>query len=109
VESQGFPEGVRFGEDKIGWGRLALLGDVVWSPRIGAIWDKSADNRSDKVVGSAPRSAWRDFLIKALDGPEVSTAMQGNIRTAVAVENAWLSGEITHFGHETPALFTEAR
>jgi glycosyltransferase involved in cell wall biosynthesis len=109
VESQGFPEGVRFGEDKIGWGRLALLGDVVWSPRIGAIWDKSADNRSDKVVGSVPRSAWRDFLIKALDGPDVSTVTQGNIRTAVAVENAWLSGEITHFGHETPALFTEAR
>jgi glycosyltransferase involved in cell wall biosynthesis len=109
VESRGFPEGVRFGEDKIGWGRLALLGDVVWSPRIGAIWDKSADNRSDKVVGSAPRTAWRDFLIEALDGPELSTATRGNIRTAVAVENAFLIGEIKHFSHETPALFAETR
>lgn len=109
VESQGFPEGVRFGEDKIGWGRLALLGDVVWSPRIGAIWDKSADNRSEKVAGSPPRTAWRDFMIEALDGLELSTATRRNIRTAIAVENACLSGEIAIFGHETPALFAEAR
>lgn len=109
VESQGFPEGIRFGEDKIGWGRLALLGDVVWSPRIGAIWDKSADNRSEKVVGSAPRAAWRDFLIEVLDGSVISARTRRNIRTAVAVENACLSGEITHFDHDTPALFNETR
>ena len=109
VESRGFPEGVRFGEDKIGWGRLALLGDVVWSPRIGAIWDKSADNRSDKIAGSPPRTAWRNFLIEALDGAELSPATRRNIRTAVAVENACLNGEIKHFGHETPALFAETR
>jgi glycosyltransferase involved in cell wall biosynthesis len=109
TESQGFPEDVRFGEDKIGWGRLALLGDVVWSPRVGAIWDKSADNRSEKGEGSAPRTAWRNFLIEALDGPKLSTTTRRNIQTAVAVENACLSGEITLFGHETPALFAEAR
>lgn len=109
VESRGFPEGIRFGEDKIGWGRLALLGDVVWSPRIGAVWDKSADNRSEKVVGSAPRTAWRDFLIEALDASAISATTRRNIRTAVAVENACLSGEITHFGHDTPALFADAR
>ena len=109
VESMGFPEGVRFGEDKIGWGRLALLGDVVWSPRIGAIWDKSADNRSERVAGSAPRTAWRNFLIEALDDTELSTATRRNIRVAVAVENACLSGEITHFSHETPARFAETR
>jgi glycosyltransferase involved in cell wall biosynthesis len=109
IESQGFPEGVRFGEDKIGWGRLALLGDVVWSPRIGAIWDKSADNRSEKLSGSAPRTDWRDFLIEALDGPEISKATRRNIRTAVAVENACLSGEITVFCHDTPARFSETQ
>lgn len=107
VESRGFPEGVRFGEDKIGWGRLALLGDVVWSPRVGAIWDKTADNRSEKVAGSPPRTAWRNFLIEALDGKDLSPGQRRNIRTAVAIENACLSGEITHFGHETPALFAE--
>jgi hypothetical protein len=109
IESQGYPDGLRFGEDQIGWGRLALLGDVFWSPRIGATWDKSADNRSDNVAGSPPRTAWRDFLIEALDGPELSTATRRNIRTAVAVENACLRGEITFFGHETPALFAETR
>lgn len=107
VESRGFPEGVRFGEDKIGWGRLALLGDVVWSPRIGAIWDKSADNRSEKLSGSAARTDWRDFLIEALDGPGISKTTRRNIQTAVAIENACLSGEITIFCHDTPALFAE--
>jgi glycosyltransferase involved in cell wall biosynthesis len=110
TQSQGFPEGVRFGEDKIGWGRLALLGDVVWSPRIGAIWDKSADNRSDKGGTScSPRTAWRDFLLGALHCRHLSTTTRRNIRMAIAVENACLSGKITLFGRDTPALFTEIR
>ena len=108
VESQGFPEGVQFGEDKIGWGRLALLGDVVWSPRIGAIWDKSADNRTDKNLGSPPRTAWRDFLLAALIDPTLSSTTRRNLRTAVAVENACLSGKIVLFSKQTPALFSEA-
>lgn len=110
TQSQGFPEGVRFGEDKIGWGRLALLGDVVWSPRIGAIWDKSADNRSDKGATSCPpRTAWRDFLLAALDCRRLSTTTRRNIQTAIAVENACLSGKIALFGRDTPALFAETR
>lgn len=107
-KSQGFPEGVRFGEDKIGWGRLALLGDVVWSPRIGAVWDKSADNRSDKSPGAPPRTAWRDFLLAALADPALSTTTRRNIRMAVAVENACLSGQLALFSKDTPALFAEA-
>ncbi len=107
-QSQGFPEGVQFGEDKIGWGRLALLGEVVWSPRIGAVWDKSADNRSDKKLGSPPRTAWRDFLLAALTGDELSTTTRRNIRTAIAIENACLTGKIALFSKETPALFVEA-
>lgn len=109
IQSEGFPEGVRFGEDKIGWGRLALLGDVVWSPRVGAIWDKSADNRSDRVAGSPPRTAWRDFLVSALDCTEVSAMTRENIRMAVAVENACLSGQIARFGKDTPAFYAEPR
>lgn len=108
-KSQGFPEDVRFGEDKIGWGRLALLGDVVWSPRVGAIWDKSADNRSDKVVGSSPRTAWRDFLVSVLNCTEVSAVTRESIRVAVAVENACLSGQIACFGKDTPAFYAETR
>jgi len=108
IQSQGFPEGVRFGEDKIGWGRLALLGDVVWSPRVGAIWDKSADNRSDKGAGAPPRTAWRDFLVSALNCTEVSAKTRENIRMAVAVENACLSGHIARFGKDTPALYTRS-
>ena len=108
VQSQGFPEGTRFGEDKIGWGRLALLGDVVWSPRIGAVWDKSADNRSDQTPGAPPRTAWRDFLLAALTGEELSSTTRRNIRTAVAVENACLSGQLALFNKETPKLFAEA-
>jgi glycosyltransferase involved in cell wall biosynthesis len=106
VESHGFPEGVRFGEDKIGWGRLALLGEVIWSPRIGAIWDKSADNRSDR--GASPRTAWRDFLVASLIGNELSTTTRRNIRMAIAVENACLRGQIALFSKETPAIFTNA-
>jgi glycosyltransferase involved in cell wall biosynthesis len=107
IESQGFPEGVQHGEDKIGWGRLALLGDVVWSPRIGAVWDKSADNRSDKDLCAPPRTAWRDFLLAALAGPTLSTTTRRNIRMAVAVENACLGGRLKVFSKETPALFAE--
>jgi glycosyltransferase involved in cell wall biosynthesis len=108
IESEGFPEGVQYGEDKIGWGRLALLGEVVWSPRIGAVWDKSADNRSDKDVGPPPRTAWRDFLLAALAGAQLSATTRRNIRTAVAVENACLDGRINLFSKQTPALFAEA-
>lgn len=108
LESQGFPEGVQHGEDKIGWGRLALLGEVVWSPRIGAIWDKSADNRSDKDLGTPPRTAWRDFLLAALAGAQLSTTTRRNIRTAVAIENACLNGHLSLFSKETPALFADA-
>jgi hypothetical protein len=107
IESQGFPEGVQHGEDKIGWGRLALLGEVVWSPRIGAVWDKSADNRSDKDLCAPPRTAWRDFLLAALAGPTLSTTTRRNIRMAVAVENACLGGRLKVFSKETPALFAE--
>ena len=64
--SGGFPEGVTHGEDKVGWGRLALLGEVVWSPKVGAVWDKSADNRSDGSALPAPSPAFRDFLRQAL-------------------------------------------
>jgi hypothetical protein len=108
LESQGFPEGVQNGEDKIGWGRLALLGEVVWSPRIGAVWDKSADNRSDKDLNAPPRTAWRDFLSAALAVPQLSATTRRNIRTAVAVENAYLKGHIKLFSKETPALFADA-
>jgi glycosyltransferase involved in cell wall biosynthesis len=107
IQTQGFPKGVKFGEDKIGWGRLALIGDVVWSPRVGAIWDKSADNRSDKVVGSPPRTAWRDFLVSALNCTDVSAMTRDNIRMAVAVENACLSGQIAYFGKDTPASYAQ--
>jgi len=107
VESHGFPEGIQFGEDKIGWGRLALLGEVVWSPRIGAVWDKSADNRSDKIDAKSPRTAWRNFLLAALTGEKLSPTTRRNIRMAIAVENACLSGKITVFSKDTPALFAE--
>jgi glycosyltransferase involved in cell wall biosynthesis len=107
MESKGFPEGIQFGEDKIGWGRLALLGDVVWSPRIGAVWDKSADNRSDKALGGPPRTAWRDFLLAALVGSQLSPKTRRNIRTAIAVENACLEGAISLFSKETPAFFAK--
>jgi glycosyltransferase involved in cell wall biosynthesis len=107
VESQGFPEGIHHGEDKIGWGRLALLGEVVWSPRIGAVWDKSADNRSDKDQGEPPRTAWRDFLLASLSGSQLSTTTLRNIRTAIAVENACLDGQISLFSKATPARFAE--
>lgn len=108
VETQGFPEGVHHGEDKIGWGRLALLGEVVWSPRIGAVWDKSADNRSDTDLGAAPRTAWRDFLLVAQGGAQLSSTTRRNIRTAIAIENACLEGKIKVFSKETPALFADA-
>ncbi len=108
VETQGFPEGVHHGEDKIGWGRLALLGEVVWSPRIGAVWDKSADNRSDTDLGAPPRTAWRDFLLAAQAGAQLSSTTRRNLRTAVAIENACLEGKIKVFSKETPALFSDA-
>lgn len=106
TESRGFPEGVRHGEDKIGWGRLALLGDVVWSPRVGAVWDKSADNRSDRAEGCPPRTAWRDFLLGAQGEATLSAVTRRNLKMAVAVENACLSGQIVVFDKGTPARFS---
>lgn len=105
TKSEGFPEGIRHGEDKIGWGRLALLGDVVWSPRVGAIWDKSADNRSDKTEDSLPRTAWRDFLIDVLTDSNLTATKRRNVRVAIAVENAYLRGQIKIFDRDTPTRF----
>ncbi|WP_230426523.1 glycosyltransferase family 2 protein [Paragemmobacter aquarius] len=105
IKTRGFPEGVKHGEDKVGWGRLALLGDVVWSPRIGAVWDKSADNRSDRAEGCPPRTAWRDFLVAAQVDKSLSGMTRQNLEIAVAVENACLSGQIVLFDKGTPARF----
>ncbi len=105
IKTRGFPEGVKHGEDKVGWGRLALLGDVVWSPRIGAVWDKSADNRSDRAEGCPPRTAWRDFLVAAQVDKSLSGTTRQNLEIAVAVENACLSGQIVLFDKGTPARF----
>lgn len=106
VKTRGFPEGVKHGEDKVGWGRLALIGDVVWSPRIGAVWDKSADNRSDRAEGCPPRTAWRDFLLAARADTSLSEMTRRNLTMAVAVENACLGGQIALFDKDTPARFT---
>jgi len=105
--SGGFPEGVRHGEDKVGWGRLALLGDVVWSPRVGAVWDKSADNRSDGSAIPTPSPAFRDFLREAEGVDVVAERTRYNIRTAIAVEEAGLAGEIRFYDHHTPARYVE--
>lgn len=105
IETSGFPEGVTHGEDKVGWGRLALTGDVVWSPRIGAVWDKSADNRSDRATDCPPRTAWRDFLLAAQADQSLSRTTRRNLKMAVAVENACLCGQITVFDKGTPARF----
>jgi hypothetical protein len=106
IKTRGFPEGVRHGEDKVGWGRLALIGDVVWSPRIGAIWDKSADNRSDRAEGCPPRTAWRDFLVAAQADKSLSGTTRQNLEMAVGVENACLCGQIVLFDKGTPARFS---
>lgn len=100
--SGGFPDGITHGEDKVGWGRLALQGDVVWSPRIGAVWDRSAENRSDGAAGPAPAPAFRDFLRSALLNTELPDRMRRNLRTAIAVEEARLAGDIRLYDHETP-------
>lgn len=105
----GFPEGVRAGEDKVGWGRLALLGDVVWSPRIGAVWDKSADNRSDIAGVAVPSPAFRDFLREAVSSAGISDLKRENIETALAVESARLEGRLRFYDHETPALFSRKK
>jgi glycosyltransferase involved in cell wall biosynthesis len=105
--SGGFPEGVRHGEDKVGWGRLALLGEVVWSPRVGAIWDKSADNRSDGSSLPTPSPAFRDFLREAALAEGIGERTRRNIRTAIAVEGARLTGEIRIYDHDTPARYAE--
>lgn len=106
--SGGFPEGVTHGEDKVGWGRLALLGEVVWSPRVGAVWDKSADNRSDGVSGPAPSPAFRDFLREAAETGGIGDRTRENIRMAIAVEEARLSGELRIYDHQTPARYAQA-
>lgn len=103
--SGGFPEGVTHGEDKVGWGRLALLGPVVWSPRVGAIWDRSAENRSDGAAGPAPAPAFRDFLRSAVLNTELPDRMRRNLRTAIAVEEARLAGEIRIYDHDTPSRY----
>lgn len=104
--SGGFPEDITHGEDKVGWGRLALLGPMAWSPRIGAIWDKSAENRSDSGI-SQPSSAFLDFLVGAREKADLPDAMKSNIQVLVAVEQARMLGHISIYDHETPRKYQE--
>lgn len=104
AQSGGFPEGITHGEDKVGWGRLALLGRMAWTPAAGAVWDKSADNRSDPGT-STPSSAFRDFLEDAQDTTGLADQVRENIAVAMAVEDARIAGEIRFYDHGTPEKF----
>lgn len=102
--SGGFPEGVTHGEDKVGWGRLALLGPMAWSPRIGAVWDKTAENRSDGGQ-SIPSPAFRDFLRHAMHAENISDQMREAIRVCAAVEQDRMLGNISIYGQDTPEKY----
>lgn len=43
----GFPEGLAIGEDSDTWLRLALRYPVAWSPKVCAVIDRDAENRTD--------------------------------------------------------------
>lgn len=104
--SGGFPEGVTHGEDKVGWGRLALLGPMAWSPRIGAVWVKTAENRSD-CGQPIPSPAFLDFLRQALRCENISDEMREAIRVCAAVEQDRMLGKISIYGHDTPGKYLE--
>ena len=103
-KSKGFPDGIRLAEDKIAWGRLALLGPVAWSPRIGAVWRKDADNRSDQLVGPAPSGNFRDFLAEAKVRSDLPPSLIEGIHVCHAVESARVAGKIQLYDHGTPDL-----
>lgn len=46
VEMGGFPVGVKTGEDRHMWARIALRHPIAWSPVDGAVYHLSADNRA---------------------------------------------------------------
>lgn len=106
VETGGFPEGITHSEDKIAWARLALIGEMAWSPVVGAVWNKTSDNRSDQTISAKP-NAFREFMAGVLDIPGLSDKRCENIRTAILLEDAHKSGRIRFFDHETPELIRQ--
>jgi glycosyltransferase involved in cell wall biosynthesis len=99
----GFPEGVRLGEDKVAWGRLALLGPVAYDPEIGAIWHKDAQNRSDGPQGPQVSDAFlRLFVEPALEDEATPEKHRPGLEDARLVELARINGVISIYDHDTP-------
>lgn len=104
-QTGGFPEGINHGEDKVAWTKLALLGPVIWSPKVGATWNKSAENRSVLTQHMTKNSVWSDFLESIQDHPNLSDNERENVRIAINVDLARWRGEIQFYDHNTPDLY----
>lgn len=78
----GFPEGLVIGEDRDTWLRLALRYPIAWSPKVCAVIDQDAENRTDGSIylGNLP------FLqsARAYQEEEQLTALPDAVWTCLA-------------------------
>jgi glycosyltransferase involved in cell wall biosynthesis len=98
----GFPENVRHGEDKILWSRLATVGDVVWSPSVGAKRYRNAENRSGNTFDGSNATAYLDELQRIMDAG-CNGANVRDIKEAVLNEERYLIKRFLDIGDKGKA------
>lgn len=76
-EMNGFPIGIKRGEDKILWVRLGMKYPIAYSPSFLAIYHREATNRACHIFD--PESQASDLLDKMLKYQEVPSALLGDV------------------------------
>ena len=107
TKTGGFLRGVTHGEDKVAWGKLALLGDVAFSPVVGGIWRKDAENRSDLIaenrLGRGTLAAFLELCVTpALNSERTPQHLIPGLKNCWLVEKARSMGLIEFYYHDTP-------
>lgn len=76
-EMNGFPKGIKRGEDKILWVRLGMKYPIAYSPSCLAIYHREATNRACNIFD--PESQASDLIDKMIENQEVPPTLLGDI------------------------------
>jgi hypothetical protein len=100
-EVGGFPVGVKTGEDRHMWARIALRYHVAWSPVEGAVYHLSADNRACVVSPLASDVAEAGPIEEFLRSDREPLSPRRSVREYLALRRLSLALEC-HLSGQTP-------
>ena len=99
----GFMVGCSHGEDRIAWGNLALLGEVAFTPEIGAVWRKDAENRSTQTADETAKSTFLNLFIEpAIRNKNTPDKYMTGLKRCWLSEKARILSIIDFYDEDTP-------